>query len=874
MSNPTAVYNLFWFHKQIDKDHPARVSRHERNTLTPGNRIQAIILYPALATPEILVGDLKKVQADEKNVLEVLLLTQGALPQIKRRILDQLKFTVGLTATKPAFHGNLPVKYLKVETIPFSLTEKLHTLSGKFKGYIDKRPYEMYQDAGFNTLYSIALDPACLESGLTGGHGQMASEPQDRLMAKKVFDKRHPQLKDAKDGRYYSFDCGGDDVDCTVPDKREPLQSYHPVYHFNKLNYANVGHYSDLHLSSRQQILAQTKARVIDYVEPGFTRETGPSPEIGTMINICSADVIDVLGQFQSSAVHLLVIGGDVVDFLQNCHLSHDLAPKIKDRKPKKIWDAVTLEGSFAHTDYIDFVAFFGILMDFCAAKPVFLLSGNHDCYWEPYGISPRLAARQPGDKWYQGSGTGLKRANEGIPADHNLTFYEAILAFGNSYMKVLTPAAKSPVSPFRDDHFDWFYTVFTPFTDYLTELPHQFLLAFSWGNDEDLIDIPKRGHGWGHLPRANEDITDNQDKLLTDAVGKGKKVILTTHFTFVSYAEKISMDDGGTNAGDVYFSFFKGYDDWNFGTFEKRRAEMFETHCYNNRDIQVILTGHSHRRGLYLIDNIDYSGRNSVKTLYFDFEDWPHLKKRHQHLDKGKKLEPAVIVSDSGATIPRFNKSGEFSGWGSDQPSGTKIVFDQKTGSIHDLEALRASTCNPRVVVAIDYVDVYLEKSVITKFESEEFDIQKERDGTLPLITFYLGLNEDITRYGLDVEWVCLYSMGKTGVWNKIQLYRWETLSTPGNSVLTMDGPQAPIFRDVVSQNQERGNFMAIKFQKVASDLSAGLDRYDFTDPWCFEFQVDFGTYGRGVFHWSPKTKKYFIQRDKTRAEIPSFDW
>jgi hypothetical protein len=43
----------------------------------------------------------------------------------------------------------------------------------------------------------------------------------------------------------------------------------------------------------------------------------------------------------------------------------------------------------------------------------------------------------------------------------------------------------------------------------------------------------------------------------------------------------------------------------------------------------------------------------------------------------------------------------------------------------------------------------------------------------------------------------------------------------------------------------------------------------YDFSSPWCWEFQVDFEAPG-----WIPKEKKYKIARDKKRAEIPDFDW
>src|SRR6266699_765698 len=92
--NPPILYNLFWFSKQPGAKDPAPVARKKANTLSKKKRIKGIILYPALATPEVLVGD---------DDLEILLLTQGEQPRLKSRILDQLKVTLGLDASKPAY---------------------------------------------------------------------------------------------------------------------------------------------------------------------------------------------------------------------------------------------------------------------------------------------------------------------------------------------------------------------------------------------------------------------------------------------------------------------------------------------------------------------------------------------------------------------------------------------------------------------------------------------------------------------------------------------------------------------------------------------------------------------------------------------------
>jgi hypothetical protein len=51
-------------------------------------------------------------------------------------------------------------------------------------------------------------------------------------------------------------------------------------------------------------------------------------------------------------------------------------------------------------------------------------------------------------------------------------------------------------------------------------------------------------------------------------------------------------------------------------------------------------------------------------------------------------------------------------------------------------------------------------------------------------------------------------------------------------------------------------------------------MSRYNFDDPWCWEFQVGFETFAEGLLPW-PKTQKRFkILRDPERAEKPDLNW
>jgi hypothetical protein len=535
-----------------------------------------------------------------------------------------------------------------------------------------------------------------------------------------------------------------------------------------------------------------------------------------------------------SSGADILAIGGDLVDYIRSCYPSRAVMKQVADGKPSSVWKVVGVDHANYTTYYkdgVDLIAFFSILIKFLREHPMpaYAITGNHDCYFEPYGILPLWSGHL---------------TNKGIPADHNLTPYEATLAFGRTWGALLTGRDTS----FLAERFDWFYTVFTPFSDYLVELPKQRLAAFGWGDREDFFDFVG-GQFLGHLPRAKDCVSEDQLTLLKLAIGKPKRVILITHFTFVSYDDSITVNTGDTNLGRVYCSPAKNYNEFNNGTFEKARNPMLLTHC-GERHIQVILTGHSHRRALYLVDHPDPHGRDSVVVRHLEFTD----ALRHPAI-----LEPAIVVSDSGGTIPRYNFSGEFNGWGSDPPSGTVVEFEKISGRLDKITAQRCD-CRPRAAAALDFCFVVEKKNLFASFKSNPFPIGADRDGTLTSLTFTVTLNWAEKQmgwlWGFSIESISFFANWEPGKWWRISL---DKCASDTFEISSQGDVQA--FAELFVDNGERTNFISMKLA-----YSGGLSRCDVGDAWCWEFRVrDKEVDG--------KQKSYLIERNRDFAMSPDFD-
>jgi hypothetical protein len=169
------------------------------------------------------------------------------------------------------------------------------------------------------------------------------------------------------------------------------------------------------------------------------------------------------------------------------------------DGSPIKDANGTIIPNTDTFPDSIDNVIIYSLFLYYYKKykKPIFLISGNHECYSVPYGISPRITEKrakkkagdfttytieqqtekaredriadmekeQPTEEGDGGGTTGGNRANEGVPADHNLTFAEATLLYGPSYHQIVMfgKGDGSNTRNFKPQNLDWFYTIFTP---------------------------------------------------------------------------------------------------------------------------------------------------------------------------------------------------------------------------------------------------------------------------------------------------------------------------------------------------------------------------------------------------------------------------
>jgi len=682
---------------------------------TPG-----VILYPALLTPQVH-------HSKQDAFFELLIATEKTLtPDMVNR---QLKLSPGLRATKhfdptPLFGG--AGDKIVVEEVDADLDEQLESHT-KFAGILHPSVVKALEGRGITKVWKVKVHASALRDAGAAEqpwstceakfieYTTAATEPKIRRFVRQavVGKETHDELiramldarfgSDRKTGKNpipglcrYAFNMRGNAVDLARANPGEPIQSYHPVIVLSdgdEFSHADIGHVSDIHMNSRWQILAKTTARVIEY---GDGQHEDESPRIGNLLAETNRSFHDVLQRICASTADAIIIGGDIIDHIRNAFNAATIIHK--SNSVQGIWNTMDLE-NYNDSTYpagIDLIAFYTLIVDALRAhqKPFFAISGNHDCYVDAFGISPRLMTQ---------------RANAGIPADLNLTFYEALLSFGPSAALLVKVG-----SSFDASWFDWFHLVLSPFNDHWTRLPKQSIVGLGWGTSEDLLD-PSGEQSLGHLPRSDDAITRPQLNLLKKAVAERsqRKVILTSHFTFLSYREDVGMFPGGAVGSpgafnsDISTAGVEDYSRFEMGTFESNRQALLE--MLGARQIQCVLTGHSHRRGLHLLGSP--AGTTIPARLYDpDPQDGLDLSP----LPPGAtSAEPAIIVSDSGGPYPRYNRDGEFRDWGSDRPGATLVRVDPRAGNITNVRTIQAgSRPLPRAAVSLDYMDI--DKSLI----------------------------------------------------------------------------------------------------------------------------------------------------------------
>jgi hypothetical protein len=550
-------------------------------------------------------------------------------------------------------------------------------------------------------------------------------------------------------------------------DKNDPIQAYHPVYVVNKPK-LGVGHLTDVHINSRQHGFRKCDLQVI----PGAPEDL--SPRIGSLVNVSYDALKDLMDQMGSSDnVDLLFITGDLVDFSLNWDLSDQL-DKVEGHQD--IWDCMRLgkflEGQgkkrtesndrgrrgrsnkfnsstinpkndleLTHTHGIDMNIAYSLFIYYYDTyqKPIFITSGNHDSYEAPFGISPRLVVEKI-------------KANEGIPMDHNLTFYEAILLFGKEYGTVL-----KTVNPgnFQPEYANWLFQVLTPLCDFSFTYKEQTFTGLEWGDREDIGG--SLVFGGGTLPRASDGISHQQLRVLRDGAIRHRGVsepgnggnYLFTHTTLINYDTKIPFlcEEGRPKVGS-----FNIQEDspknpnlnvYNHGSFYGNQHAIYREFILNAQ-VTHAFAGHSHRSGIYECHSYSVStiqrnmGGGDAGVFDIKAQGYPidsqlipagcvEAKQSYQEFMSSSRAR--LIVTGSGGPIPCQNMQGEMHARGLVAPSGTVLHYDKNGKEVLSVLYARTPQAKPRFAVALDAMELNGGQKVFTINGQVHRDFIEDRD-------------------------------------------------------------------------------------------------------------------------------------------------
>lgn len=447
------------------------------------------------------------------------------------------------------------------------------------------------------------------------------------------------------------------------------LRTRHPVY-FSSKEELTIGTISDLHVSSRQTLYKFVAAQTIYKADPK------DSPYIGPLAHDNLQSTRHLLFKIKEQA-DIIAVTGDLYDHTRNCD-------------PKACLDKISTTGDlWKHMDYgknmdnealypphNDGLMVLSLILESYAqnGKPVFFISGNHEAYQHPYGTSPRVFD------------TALK-ANAGIPADMNLTFYEATLLYGENFHRFVTPSNFTPAN------MNWLYAAFTPWKDCLVPYgKNKNYLYLGWGEDED---IPMIGE---HLPRASEALSENQLTLLNHIASTAQTAtnFLFSHFPIISFADRIPM------VGGPHFTGVNENSSYTLGTVEKRHRELIS--LLLSKNIHYSISGHSHRPGVYQFASAEII-RHGKGESSFNVQGCAPASAGDALVDWREQVLPQsrsaiALVCGSSGPYGRQNLHGEFLGYGMEKPQGLLLNPAEQRVSF-----VKSDAAKPRLAVLLDYL-------------------------------------------------------------------------------------------------------------------------------------------------------------------------
>ncbi len=686
--------------------------------------------------------------------------------------------------------------------------------------------------------------------------------------------------------------------------KENGIWSWHPVIRSKAQGQLKLGHLSDVHVNIRQNVLAESTACILE--------GASDAKPVGDKVSNCMEALKNLFEQFGSgdTKADALVITGDLIDFNRN------LCPTKAQGTIEKQWSAFNvINNVMDHSVYPrgqdDMLMFSLVRYAYTNLQlPVFMTTGNHEAYQVPYGISPRVeVVRDVAGRGLTES-VGLtfsdvvrkmsakekeslnayaeNKANPGISADHNMTLFEATLAYGPTYAQVIL------TENFHNSQFDWFYALFTPLTNWCVhygaspEKPRQALVGLGWGDAENyknagnLNPLDSDNQGLGILPRSVDGISEAQKQILIHAQnrkaqGKAKTISVFSHFTLINYGGDVALNAKGASL-PVADGAFESY---NTGTCQKNQKWYF-TECINaqGKAVDYHFSGHSHRAGVYLGD-IRRSGRNSTGEPRFDISS--AFEPVTTPFGLGPVGQTALLVSSSGGPVGVQNYAGELQvggdSWTLRPPSGTLLDPNRHTVQRVAVNTVKVPTAKPRLCVALDYVH-------LSKPDSLQFTQQLLRAEKLPDLW---KLELTLAKNFLDIHciegvkfWV--YQKGDEGTKGKRSSAGWVQIDpsytttaqgavieftkehTALLNTLWVEAPHAKVVSPMFAQIKLREPSNPKLSTKLwASDMNC-------TDPWIFPVQLKVTfTPNQG----SGPAYMYKLERPSgEHGEIPDWKW
>ena len=636
------------------------------------------------------------------------------------------------------------------------------------------------------------------------------------------------------------------------------VQAWHPVLTSRDNKPLILGHLTDPHISVRAATIAKSPARVIDDDRAGRHYE-----KVGSRLAHTYKSFKALIDEMAGKA-DALAITGDAIDFNRNLDPQH-----IKKEEPTvgEVWSILNVianvrkkgGGYRRGVDQLYLYSLFMYALRECQLCS-FYITGNHEGYQWPYGISPRIlydpltavvsqaglevnytaemnsptnndkeanekvraaqlkvdaanknvaeaqykidaaqaAGKTVSDELAQKKQDALKqleqankdltqaqqkaanaaqkltdfinrnierasayqrdKASECIPSDHNVTIYEACLAYGPTYGQLIS------AHNFRREQFDWIHWLYTPFSDLnvypcCTDLvgngAKQALTLLGWGEDErmhaDLLYAPtgnKKGadrREFGFLPWACESINETQREIIETAArvktDESIRWTVLTHFTIANFRDCVPASvvpiwagfvtkrdepdsdwfaSGDTNAQYNYF---------NWGGCEKGLLSFLSTYVgLDNRprakQIDLHICGHSHRSGVYILRPRKMPTEKEVQVnIECSIPQFPRLRAM-PGLDAGTHFVVGTTAGPMGKqavsgwgvggwTDNEKRKVGKaewnalLGGWITRPPSGLSI--DTATNKLTYVKAPDHEKRNdlPRLAVMLDYREV-----------------------------------------------------------------------------------------------------------------------------------------------------------------------